>query len=326
MRVALTATPPATPYFGLYRCDVVCTEVARLTGGIGTTAAEVLVSVPLSLFGAPQDGSTLTTMKAFTAFGEATPGASEPLDQIDLSNTTVPVPRVSFGIAAAGTSEADIAFDTPATLTAGTFSGTLPALAPGEGVWVRACLGAVCGPAVSWPSTAPLVNVVSSKVHGSAGTFNIDLPLSGNPGIECRSGGTSGDHTLVFSFANTLTSVAGASVTSGTGSVSSHAIGSDAHQYVVDLTGVTNLQVITVSLTGVQDMTGPIGDISQSMGVVVGDTTDSRSVNSSDISQTKSQSGQKITASNFRQDVTVNGSINSSDIALVKSRSGTALP
>src|SRR5207253_8431742 len=32
-------------------------------------------------------------------------------------------------------------------------------------------------------------SVVSRKSHGTAGTFGIDLPLTGNPGIECRSGG-----------------------------------------------------------------------------------------------------------------------------------------
>jgi hypothetical protein len=49
-------------------------------------------------------------------------------------------------------------------------------------------------------------------------------------------------------------------------------------------------------------------------------------VNSSDIAQTQSQSGQPVSASNFREDVTVNGAINSSDVALVQSKSGTALP
>jgi hypothetical protein len=50
------------------------------------------------------------------------------------------------------------------------------------------------------------------------------------------------------------------------------------------------------------------------------------SVNSSDISQTKAQSGTVASSSNFRTDVTVNGLINSSDISTVKSNSGTALP
>ena len=41
---------------------------------------------------------------------------------------------------------------------------------------------------------------VSRKVHGSAGSFDVNLPLSGAPGIECRTGGANGDHTLVITF------------------------------------------------------------------------------------------------------------------------------
>src|SRR5205807_6821498 len=36
------------------------------------------------------------------------------------------------------------------------------------------------------------VTVVSRKTHGSAGTFDIDLPIAGTRGIECRSPGQTG--------------------------------------------------------------------------------------------------------------------------------------
>jgi hypothetical protein len=49
-------------------------------------------------------------------------------------------------------------------------------------------------------------------------------------------------------------------------------------------------------------------------------------VNATDVAQTKSQVGQAIGGSNFREDVNANGLINSVDVALVKSKSGTALP
>jgi hypothetical protein len=62
------------------------------------------------------------------------------------------------------------------------------------------------------------------------------------------------------------------------------------------------------------------------MSVLLGDTTANASVNASDISQTKSQTGQPVGGGNFRTDVTVNGSINSSDIGVVKAQTGTALP
>jgi hypothetical protein len=62
------------------------------------------------------------------------------------------------------------------------------------------------------------------------------------------------------------------------------------------------------------------------MGVLLGDTNANHAVNSTDVSQTKLQSGQAATASNFRGDVTLNGLINSSDVSTVKLQSGTALP
>jgi hypothetical protein len=90
---------------------------------------------------------------------------------------------------------------------------------------------------------------------------------------------------------------------------------------------VTNAQVITVSLSNVTDSAGNFsGVVSASMGVLIGDTTGDRFVNSADISQTKSQSGNAVTSANFREDVNADGFINSADISLVKSKSGTALP
>jgi hypothetical protein len=178
-----------------------------------------------------------------------------------------------------------------------------------------------------------LFRVVSRKTHGQAGPFDIVVISPGleSPefrGVECRSGGVSGNHTLIFTFTNTLTSVGGASVSKGIGSVSSSNIGSsDRHNYIVNLTGVTNAQVITVSLSNVTDSAGNSSSaVEAPMEILLGDTTSDRAVNSSDISQTKSKSGQVVTSVNFRQDVTVNSSINSSDISLVKSKSGTALP
>ena len=180
------------------------------------------------------------------------------------------------------------------------------------------------------PPAAQLAKVVSSKTHGAAGTFEIDLPHTGGnptPGIECRSGGANGDYSIIFSFVNPLTFVG--TVSTSCGSVASSSVDSERTQaYVVNLTGVDcNAVTVTVVLGEVHDSAGNYSSsVSTAMALLLGDTTANASVNSSDISQTKSQSGQAVTSSNFRQDVTVNGSINSSDISLVKSKSGTALP
>ncbi len=172
----------------------------------------------------------------------------------------------------------------------------------------------------SSPTPVQLAGVVSRKVHGSAGTYDVDLT---NGGIECRGGGANGDYTLVFTFANPLTSVGGVSSSAGN---ASGAIGADAHKYIVQLSGLTSSGNVDVTLNNVHDTVGDISSaISATLPLLVGDTTQDRQVNSADIAQTKSQSGTSVTSANFREDLTADGVINSADIALAKSKSGTAI-
>jgi hypothetical protein len=163
-------------------------------------------------------------------------------------------------------------------------------------------------------------SAVSRKVHGGAGTFDVALPLNGPTGIECRIGPT---YTMVVTFSTSVT-VTSATVTCGTGSVGSIS-GSGTPTITVNLTGVTDVQRITVTLSNVSDGTNS-GDVPISMGVLVGDTTANGVVNAGDVSQTKSQVGQTVTSSNFREDVNANGTISATDVSLVKSDVGHALP
>src|SRR6202795_38190 len=172
------------------------------------------------------------------------------------------------------------------------------------------------------PSAPMAQSAFSRKTHGGAGTFDVPLPLTGNVGVECRSGGATNDYQMIVNFATSVT-VGGASVTSGTGSVSSFSVSGS--QVTVNLTGVTNVQRITVTLSNVNDGTH-MGNVPVSMGVLVGDVNGNATVNASDVSLTKSQVGQAVSGSNFREDVNVNGTISSTDVALVKSEVGTALP
>jgi hypothetical protein len=170
------------------------------------------------------------------------------------------------------------------------------------------------------------LGVSSTKAHGTSGTFGINLPLTGTPGVECRTGGASGNHTLIFTFSNNITG-GSATVTSGVGSVSG-ALGFAGNTVTVQLTGVTNAQRVTVNLS---NMTDDYGQVLQStpltVSFLVGDTNGSGNVNATDIGQTKAGSGQAVSASNFRQDVNVSGgSINASDVGLVKAAAGSQLP
>jgi hypothetical protein len=173
---------------------------------------------------------------------------------------------------------------------------------------------------------APISRIVSRKTHGTAGTFDIDL-TSGH-GIECRSGGTNGDYTLVFTFINPLTTVGGASVTTGTGSVSIGNIdGKDAHNYIVNLTGVTNAQYITVSLSNVTDSARNFSiAVPISMGVLVGDVNASGHVDAGDIGAIQQVNSQTANSTNFRADVNASGHIDAGDIGITQSHNSTGLP
>jgi hypothetical protein len=164
------------------------------------------------------------------------------------------------------------------------------------------------------------ISAVSRKTHGSAGTFDILLPLSGTPGIESRTGGANGDHDIVVRFQAPVT-IASASSSCGT-VTSKNTIGNET---TIHLSGVANASRCAVTLTNVSDGVNSANLIIP-VNFLLGDTTADSFVNSTDIAQTKSQSGQNLSITNVRTDVTVDGNINSTDIALVKSKSGTALP
>jgi hypothetical protein len=173
-----------------------------------------------------------------------------------------------------------------------------------------------------------LVSAVSRKTHGTAGTFDVDLPLDGS-GIECRSGGVNNDYTLVFTFANPLASVAGARVTSGIGNVvgGTGTIGTDPHQYNVNVTGVTNAQRITVSLADVNDTAGNTSSVvSAAMGLLVGDVNANGKVSNADVSLIQAQVGAQVGQSNFRMDVNANGSLSNADASTAQAQVGAQLP
>ena len=104
-------------------------------------------------------------------------------------------------------------------------------------------------------------------------------------------------------------------------------IDADTHNYIVNLTGVSNAQVITVALTNVNDSAGNrSASVPISMGVLVGDTNGDGLVNAGDALQTRNRAGQATDGTNFRSDVNTDGFVNSGDATVVRARSGTALP
>jgi len=171
------------------------------------------------------------------------------------------------------------------------------------------------------PTVPALTSVASRMTHGGAGTFDVDLPIVGKRGVECRSGGPNGNYSVVFTFVNDVTDCGRAGTTGGT-----IVPGPSTNQCTENITGVPNVQYINLELDNVVDSQNNTGNVAVPMGVLIGDTNADGFVDAIDVSQTKSQSGNAVKGLNFREDINLDGFVDAIDTSFVKSKSGTALP
>jgi hypothetical protein len=219
--------------------------------------------------------------------------------------TTVDHAAYSFTVPAS--SNFVVVVETAGTTASSQFSGTVSGFfdqTPGPG----AC------PAGAQP---PVLLSAASRLGG----FDAPIALTGPVSTECRG---SGNYTAVLHFDSPIQSGA-ASVTSGTGTAGS--VSFSGNDMLVNLSGVTDVQTLTLTATNVTSTTGGVlPSVGVNIGFLIGDTNGNRSVSSTDVAQTKSLSGVATTASNYRNDVNTNGTINATDIAIVKSKSGNTLP
>ena len=170
-----------------------------------------------------------------------------------------------------------------------------------------------------------LTTAASRKTHSGIGGLDVVLPLTGNAGVECRSGGAGGNHTLIFAFDRELVSGV-AAVTGGTGTLAGGPILSG-NTMTLNFTGVADAQTLTVTLQDVTDVVSRVmPDTAIVIGFLFGDSSADRIVNSGDAQQTRNRSGQAIGAANFRSDFNLDGTINSGDATVVRSRSGQSIP
>lgn len=174
------------------------------------------------------------------------------------------------------------------------------------------------------PAASAFALVSADSVKGG---FEIDLPLSGEPGIEDRSGGSKGQFTVELVFSKELASVG--NVTTSCGSVRSSMIDpSDPHRFIVNLRNVTcTAQDVVVTLNDVVDgsfNTIPIAEAV--MHLLLGDVNGDGSVTNTDFSIVKADQGQPTDETNFRADINANGAIDRQDGSIVKRQIGTSLP
>jgi hypothetical protein len=173
-----------------------------------------------------------------------------------------------------------------------------------------------------------LVGAASRKTHGTAGDFDIALPLNPSPGqaaVECRKDGPT---TVVLTFNRDVMAADGTpdatEVALSSGTVSLAAVSSS--QMTVNLSGVADMGCLVITLAGITDQAGnPLtGNNDVRIRVLLGDTNGSGAVSVADVNQTRSRSGQIVGAGNFRSDTNCTGSISVADVNQVRSRSGNS--
>jgi hypothetical protein len=171
-------------------------------------------------------------------------------------------------------------------------------------------------------SGAPTLQIAKSrKVHGAAGTFDLQLSLiPTNPSTEPRAGPAA---TVVLTFNKPLT---GATVTVTEGMATAAAPNITGNDVVVDLTGVADQQYVTVSLSNVASADGSSGGSgSVRIAFLAGDVNQSRVVTLSDTAALNLQLAQPVTAANFLLDVNASGTLTLSDKGIAASNLTRAL-
>ena len=176
-------------------------------------------------------------------------------------------------------------------------------------------------------SVAPpaLVTVVSRKVHGAAGTYNLPLSLTAtDPTTEPRWSGVGGTHTIVFTFDKAVTDGA-ANVTEGAATAGAPTF--NGNEMIVPLSGVADQQYVTVTLTNVVSSDGGTGGVgSIRIGFLFCDVTQNRVVTLADLGLVNAQIAQLVNETNYLKDVNVSGTLSLADKGLTNTRITKALP
>ncbi|MEQ1515317.1 MAG: putative Ig domain-containing protein, partial [Usitatibacteraceae bacterium] len=318
--VMYTSTTPGV-------CNVTGTTVSILAAGTCTIAANQAGSATHSAAAqVTQNVIINATVPSAPTIGAATPGDGQATVAFTASISSGGANISSYTLRCVGPNTVSMSGAAPPLTVSGMTNGSSYACT----VFATNSAGnSVDSAAVNvTPSALPplaLIGVVSRKTHATSGTFDVAInnatAIGGLIDVEPRSIGSG--HTIVFTFNNPVT-VAGSVgiVDSGAapiGSATSLASGNDV---IVTLTGVPDNRRVAMTLSGVNS---GVATFTTSMGFMIGDVNNTRTVNSSDISGVKARSGQTTDALNFKFDVNATGAVNSSDISAVKARSGTTL-
>ena len=171
------------------------------------------------------------------------------------------------------------------------------------------------------PSTSSGVNLVSAAsrlTHGTAGTFDVNMPLTGVSGVEDRSAAT---YNAVFTFDAPVTS---GQVTLLSGTATVGAVTFSGNSMTAQLTGVTSTEVVTLHTQNINGDGQPHGDVQ--FGFLTADVNGNRIVDKPDQQQIKTDKGQVVTAANFRDDINLSGVVDKPDLQSTQANKGHSIP
>jgi len=162
-----------------------------------------------------------------------------------------------------------------------------------------------------------LLSAASRMVHGSAGTFDVQLPQGSRTGIECRT--LANGLTIVLTFDQPIVHsmaavVSGAATINGLPSLSNRTM-------TVHLVGVKDAQSISLNVSATNAAGQSLRSKRIHFRVLQGDVNASGALSAADVSICKSAlaAGSTVNGGNFRCDFDANGLLTSADLNAVKS-------
>ena len=167
-------------------------------------------------------------------------------------------------------------------------------------------------------SALNLISAASRLTHGTAGTFDVNMPLNGTSGVECRSATT---YNAVFTFDTPVTS-GEVTVIGGTATVG--AITFSGNSMMAQLTGVTSAEIVTLHTQNINGDGQPHGDVP--FGFLTADVNANRIVDRPDQQQIQANRGQPATASNLRDDLNLSRIVDRPDLQSVQTNRGHSIP
>lgn len=167
-----------------------------------------------------------------------------------------------------------------------------------------------------------LQSAFSRKTHGTAGGFDVPLPLTGAEGIESRGGAKD---SLYLTFNNNLTGAG--RVTSSCGRASVALDPDDAKNLIVTVgSRRCNAMNITITVDGITDDQGDTGSATLTYGKLIGDVDGSGVVALADLSAIRAVAPSPVDSGNFRDDLNLDGIVSFEDRLIAQSHRREFLP